>query len=78
MEVVLVGRGVVLRELALFLVALANRRKMKTSQVLVQLFSSPRLALHHLFFAIQQMVIGGELDLVNMHVFQRWCFRQLQ
>ena len=40
--------------------------------------SSPRLALHHLFFAIQQMVIGGELDLVNMHVFQRWCFRQLQ
>ena len=38
MEVVLVGRGVVLRELALFLVALANRRKMKTSQVVVQLF----------------------------------------
>ena len=34
MEVVLVGRGVIFRKLALFLVALANRRKMKTSQVL--------------------------------------------
>ena len=33
MEVVLVGRGVLLRELALFLVALTNRRKMKASQV---------------------------------------------
>ena len=74
----LVGRGVLLRELALLLVALTNRWKMKVSQVLIQSAFSPLLALHHLFFAIQKVVIGGELDLINVHVFQGRCFRQLQ
>ena len=51
---------------------------MKVSQVFDSVAFSPLLALHHLFFAIQKVVIGGELDLINVHVFQGRCFRQLQ